>query len=348
MRTALVSLVLAATLRAAVPVAAQETHPCARTCLESLATLYVDAVVARDPRRLPLAGDVKFTENGQRLQLGDGLWNTATGPGRYALHVDDVERGQAVWMGTIREADAPAILVVRLAVRSRALTEIETLVIRDRAAAERLDAIGSPRRVLLEAVPDGDRLSRESLVQIANRYFSGIERNDGKGDYPLAPDCARLENGMITAGDAVLVTAPGVLSAPERKAAASPPAPPPASDAPRGPRLGCLEQFQTGMFHYVTRIRDRRFVALDPERGLAFAFAFFDNAAGDARNVTLADGRKVQSGSTVPWTWQIAEVFKIERGLIGPVESVLHGVPYGMGSGWSSYEQAMSSEPRFD
>ena len=62
--------------------------------------------------------------------------------------------------------------------------------------------------------------------------------------------------------------------------------------------------------------------------------------------MTLSDGRKVVSGSSVPWTWQIAEAFKIERGLIGPVESVLHAVPYGMGSGWSTWEDAMSSRPR--
>jgi hypothetical protein len=40
-------------------------------------------------------------------------------------------------------------------------------------------------------------------------------------------------------------------------------------------------------------------------------------------------------------------VLKIERGLIGPVESVLHHVPYGMGSGWSSWEDSLSSAPRY-
>jgi hypothetical protein len=84
---------------------------------------------------------------------------------------------------------------------------------------------------------------------------------------------------------------------------------------------------------------------VDPERGLAFAFAFFDNAAGDARFGTLADGRRVESGPKVPWTWQIAEVFKIEGGKIGPVESVIQAVPYGMGSGWSDWRAAMSSSP---
>lgn len=333
---------------AAQSAAAQNGRACDRACLETLAALYVDAVVARDPARLPLSPAVKFTENGQRLTIGDGLWNTATARGGYTLNVDDVEAGQAVVMGTIKEADVPTIFVLRLKVVDRAITEAETLVIRDRDAAERLDAIGAPRRVLLQPVPAGERHSRDELATIGNEYFSGIERNDGKGDYPLAADCARLENGIVTAGDAARVTAPEVLSVPRARPGA---AAAPAQTAPGGaptPRMGCLEQFRTGMFHYVTRIRDRRFVALDRERGLAFAFAFFDNAAGDARNVTLADGRRVVSGSIAPWTWQIAEVFKIENGQIGPVESVLHGVPYGMDSGWSSWEQAMSSEPRWE
>jgi hypothetical protein len=300
-------------LATALPVAAQSLR-CDRACLESLADGYVAAVAAHSPARLPLAAAVKFTENGQRLAVGDGLWSTATAAAGYALHIVDVERGQSVRMGTIREADVPTILVLRLAVVEREITEIETLVIRNREAAENLDKIGAPRQAWLEAMPDARRHSRADLVRIANMYFSGIERNDGKGDYPLAPDCARLENGTWTAGPQA--------------------------------RMGCLEQFRTGMFHYVTRIRDRRFVAVDTERGLAFAFAFFDNAAGDARYVTLADGRHVESGPVVPWTWQIAEVFKIVDDKIGPVESVLHPVPYGMGSGWSTWEQSLSSEPR--
>ena len=100
------------------------------------------------------------------------------------------------------------------------------------------------------------------------------------------------------------------------------------------------------MFFYVTRIRDRRFVVIDRERGLAFAFAFFDNGAGEARSGTLRDGTKVVSGPAIPWTWQIAEVFRIEQGVIVAVESVLHPVPYGRGSGWSTWEEAMSSRPR--
>jgi len=309
-----------------------QAQECDRGCLESTLEGYVDALVARDPSKLAVDRSVVFTENGQRLELGDGLWHTVTGRGGYALRLADVERGQAVLMGTIREADVPTILVVRLKVARRRIEEVETLVIRNEAAAKSLDTIGTPRAVWTQAVPGAARHSRADLVRIANLYFSGIERNDGKGRYPIADTCARLENGAVTAGD------PAVVVGPELAAAM-------AASGPARQRSGCRQQFESGVFHYVTRIRDRRFVLVDPERGLAFAFAFFDNASGDARYGTLADGRKVESGPSVPWTWQIAEVFKIENGLIGPVESVLHPVPYGMGSGWSTWPQAMSSEP---
>ena len=328
-----VGVALSALLMAAS--ASAQKPSCDRGCLESMLDAYVDAVAARSPARLPVAAGVVFTENGQRLEIGDGLWHTATARGRYALRLADVETGQAVFMGTVREADTPAILVVRLAVRERQLREIETLVIRNETAAKSLDSIGTPRAAWTQPVPAAERHTRADLVRIANMYFSGIERNDGKGRYPIADACARLENGSVTAGDPAIV-----LGAEAAAAAAA------ASGAPARPRSGCRQQFETGVFHYVTRIRDRRFVLVDPERGLAFAFAFFDNAAGDARFGTLADGRKVVSGPSVPWTWQIAEVFKIEKGLIGPVESVLHPVPYGMGSGWSTWQEAMSSEPR--
>jgi hypothetical protein len=311
---------------------ASAQEPCDRGCLESMLDRYVVALVARNPSHLPATPSAVFTENGQRLELGDGLWHTVTGRGGYALRLADVERGQAVWMGTIREAGVPTILVARLKVAGGRIEEVETLVVRNEAAARSLDAIGMPRPTWSEAVPAAERHTRADLVRIANAYFSGIEKNDGRGVYPIADSCARLENGAVTAGDPGLVL--GAAAAAARSA------------EPARPRTGCRQQFESGVFFYVTRIRDRRFVLVDPERGLAFAFAFFDNGSGDARNGVLADGRRVVSGPAIPWTWQIAEVFKIERGLIGPVESVLHQVPYGMGSGWSSWEEAMSSRPR--
>ena len=179
------------------------------------------------------------------------------------------------------------------------------------------------------------RFDRACLEGLLDRYVDALVARDpsrlpAAGTVAFTENGQRLENGSVTAVDPAAV--PGYVA--------------PASAAPAR-RSSCLQQFQAGVFSYVTRIRDRRFVAVDPERGLAFAFAFFDNGSGDARTGTLTDGRKVVSGPSVPWTWQIAEVFKIERGKIAPVESVLHQVPYGMGSGWSTWEEAMSSRARW-
>src|SRR5687767_2865416 len=40
---------------------------CDKVCLQGFVEQYLDAWVARDPKRLPLAANVKYTENGQRL-----------------------------------------------------------------------------------------------------------------------------------------------------------------------------------------------------------------------------------------------------------------------------------------
>jgi len=220
--------------------AAQSPPRCDRACLESWLERYVDAFVAHAPARVPFSKGVKFTENGQRLEPGDGTWRTVTAKGGYALKIADVERGQAVLMGTIREAGAPTIFVLRLGITGQQIGEIETLVIRNQMAAENLDQVAHPRAAWSEAVPPASRTSRSELVRIANMYFSGIERNDGKGVYPISKTCARLENGSVTAGDPARVLGESAAVA-----------------GGRG-RTGCLEQFQSGVFYYVTRIRDRR------------------------------------------------------------------------------------------
>ena len=100
--------------------------------------------------------------------------------------------------------------------------------------------------------------------------------------------------------------------------------------------LGCKAGFQTGFFRIVTRIRDRRFPIVDEQTGVAFSFAFFDHS-GAVRQYQLADGTTVQGGITAPFTWEIAEAFRIEHGKIRVVEAVLNNVPYGSKGGWDGH-----------
>lgn len=313
---------------------------CDRACLDGIVDKYLDAMVAHDPKLAPLAKNVKFTENGQKLELGDGLWNTMAGKGTYRLFVTDPEAGQVTFIGTIREdardpaMPAPAVMALRLKVVKGQITEAETLVCRNEGgtrAANNLEKLGAPRPAFLKETPEAERMSRADLVKTANMYFSGMEKNDGRGNYPFADDCNRIEMGSQTTNVPV---------------AAGKTRPDPATATNYSSTWSCMEQFKSGLLHFVYRIRDRRYVAVDRERGLVFAFAFFDHPGGKTRNFETPSGRKVTAGPTNPWTWEIAEMFKVQDGKLHEIEAIMDRSPYGMASGWSTWDEGMSSQAR--
>lgn len=48
---------------------------------------YLTSLVAHNPSDLPLARNMKYTENGQRLKLVDGMWEPVSGLGTYKLYL---------------------------------------------------------------------------------------------------------------------------------------------------------------------------------------------------------------------------------------------------------------------
>ena len=315
---ALGALALAGSAAAAPPAA------CDRACLQGMVDKYLTAVVAHDAHRLPLAKDVRYTENGQALALNDGFWGTANAAGTYKHYFLDTRAQQAGFYGVMKENGQNVILALRLKLKGRQISEIETVLGRSGLGtagpngAGNLEAMGKPDDVWLADNPD--HAKREDIVRVANMYFSALQNDDGKGDYSFfADDCYRLENGMQTT------------------AGPHPPPPPPPGAAPRtGPSpfsLSCKGGFQTGSLQVVTRIRDRRFPVVDEQKGVAFSFGFFDHNA-QVHDFTLADGTKMHGGLQAPFTWEIAEAFRIEKGKIKVVEAVLNNAPYGMKGGW--------------
>ncbi len=67
--------------------AQQGTRPaCDRACLEKFVDSYLDAMDANRVDPQLFAREVKFTENGAQLPLGDeGLWQRMSGKGTYVL-----------------------------------------------------------------------------------------------------------------------------------------------------------------------------------------------------------------------------------------------------------------------
>ena len=313
---------------------------CDRACLQDMVDQTLAAMVAHDARRLPLAADVRYTENGQQLALNDGFWGTASGPGAYKHYFLDPRTQQAAFFGVLKENGTNnVILGMRIKLEGRKISEIEAVFSRTGLGsagpngAATLEAMGRPDPVWLDDNPE--HASREDIVRTSNKYFTALENDDGKGDYSFfADDCWRFENGMQTTS--------GPHPAPPRPPPAAPPAPA-GGAAPAAPRpgpspmsLSCKGGFQTGTLQVVTRIRDRRFPVVDEEKGVAFTFAFFDHNA-QVHDFTLADGSHMHGGLQAPFTWEIAEAFRIEHGKIKVVEAVINNVPYGMKAGWDGH-----------
>jgi hypothetical protein len=291
---------------------------CQRECLENWVNTYLVAMRDQNVDPKLFSRNVKFTENGVQLPLGgEGLWYGMSGLGTYKFYVPDIETQQVAFIGTVREngkgADDGDVVAIalRLKIREGQITEVEQLAIRPTSTnsstnrfpptGQGVEAMGEPAPVFREAIPPAARPSREELVKTANYYFAGLQRNDGKGYYPFTDDCIRFENGVdVLAG-----------------------APDPATG--KRTRMTCKGQFEERLKGIVSRIRDRRFVAVDRERGIVFAFGFFDH-------------------HRINWTWQLAELFKIENGKIRRIEAIFHRAPFGINSGWSTYEQGMSEE----
>jgi hypothetical protein len=290
---------------------------CDRTCLTGLVDKYLAALLAHDPGQLPLARVVRFTENGQELRLGDGLWGTATAPGKYRLYVADPEDGQVGLYGTVIEGDNPVLMALRLKVEYGLISEVETIVVRSGGtpsfppAGKTMEEKGTPRPQFLRTLPTAERLSREDLVKVANAYFTGLGGNTGHNTAPFAPTCLRWENGVQT------------NSNPNMKR--------PNDGGFNVLALGCEDQQKSGFFSFVTAIRDRRFPVVDRERGLVLSFGFFDHN-GRLKELHLTNGQSVPSPVQAPHTLEISELFQIDHGKIDQVEAVLQSVPYGMRS----------------
>lgn len=304
------------------PIAVSE---CQRACLESFVNRYLQAMADGVVDPALFAANARFTENGIEMPLGnEGLWATTVSPGTYKLYVPDVETQNVAFLGTVMEqasssatgpARAPEAVGISLRLRivDGRITEVEQIAARPErplgpgasaptgpfaATGAAVEKMSQPNARYMEAIPATERMSRADLVAVGNAYFEAVERNTGKDYYPFTDDCERYENGLMIVG-------PGASLA----------------------GAGCKKQLETTLIGAVTSIRDRRIVAVDRERGVVFAFAFFDHRP-------------------INWTWQLGELFKVEKGEISRIEAIFIRGPYGVCSGWSTYEQCRSEEPQ--
>jgi hypothetical protein len=288
-----------------------------RGALLHLLDRYAEALAAHDPARLPLSARAKFTENGQHLPLGEGLWATAGG----ALHprcaeFADPAAGQVGFFGVVEEHGTPCIVAARIKVSRGAITQLETLVVRNRGFL--FNPAGMRNRSSIQSdAPPLARRSRKDFISCANRYFDGIEQDNGR-IIPVHPQCTRIENGV-----------PTVLSSNRDFTSST------ASQGFNLFTLGVADQIDTGFFEYIPRIRDRRFPIVDQSSGCVLAIVMFDQP-GQLTSVSVKGHGRVDLPPLfqIPTSVLIAELFRVEDGQIRGIEAVLDFMPYGMRTGW--------------
>lgn len=267
---------------------------CDRACLKGFVDGYFDALSRNDASKLPVTANVRFTENGERLKLGEGFWKTA-GKSGYRLELYDPEQGTAGVQAVVQEAAGPALYVARLKVENGRISEVETIVARKGSygalwAPENLKEV-SPGFSL--SIRKAEQNSRLELLAAADAYWRAFETN-GTPDYhpaPLLPSTRRFENGVQTTLN---------------------------TTRPNGP-LSASEQFDRGMFKG-GRITDRRYPVVDLERGVVMSIVRF--GPREATATRAAD---------LPL---VMEAFAVEAGRIHEVQVVLISRPVGSPTGW--------------
>jgi hypothetical protein len=272
---------------------------------------YLGALGRRDPNAVRWAERPLISENNVMLEAGDGLWGTIESLGNYRLRFADPSTGHAGFFGTVHEPYEESAYTVRLKVNaSGAVAEAETIVVRQSDSGIKFE---NPRywdKPILNA-DARHPVPRAEMIRIANGYFDTLQLNDGTLHTRFHRDCNRVENGVQTTHNPEFAKIVPVAA------------------------LGCEDQFRTGNYRYDDRLRARRFPLVDERRGLVLAFGFIDHT-GRLAVYQLTDGRTVKSPVRRPHSFYLAELFKIDDGMIWQIEANFITVPYHMPSPWDS------------
>ena len=120
------------------------------------------ALAARDPAKLPLTKDARFTENGQTLKLGDGLWRTIGGLGSLRLDFADIPDGQAGAIVTVQENGQLALMALRLKVQGGKLMS---------AIAPVVNGLGTPSAI----VPAAQELAKRHVAYgVTRAHYASV------------------------------------------------------------------------------------------------------------------------------------------------------------------------------
>jgi hypothetical protein len=308
----------------ALPAAAAAAPACDRSCLSGYLTKYLEALVAHDPARLPLARGARFTENGVPIPLGEALWVTISALGPYRVDYLDPQSGQAATHVDFREGERGGLLALRLRIVAGRITEIETVLNRGAPMAMHMPPAES---AWTEAEPAANRLTRAQIARETENYLRAVSTSDGRVVKFNRDSCLRLENGNVMAYGPN--DRPPVPLAPVTDIASWQYA------VRQTLGMDCAEQLSTGLYSFITSYDNARFPVIDEERQVVFGFWNF-RRRGDVQGATFR-GRYYPFLDTMRFPNEnlLGQAFKFRDGRILRVQGVfLNANVYRAGTGW--------------
>jgi len=304
----------AAALLASPSAAQDKAGSCDRQCLIDLSDKYVAALVAHDPKAVPLAGNLVTAENLKPIKPGEGLWQAlAAGPDKFVVHVPDPVSEQVGILAVAQGKDAkPVMFGIRLKVVNGRITEAEHLI-GNTPAPSAMANLQAPRAALARPVPYEYADSRGRLIWLGNSYYDALDDNNSQ-ESAFADDCERHENGFQTARNPMTRPGTGNVNDP--------------SFAYLG-GLGCAAQMDTNMWEYISSINNRRVEIADPVTGLVWGMSHFqhDFTKKDFKLIGVP-GTEVRHMEYKPFDMPAIHIFKVWGGKIHEIEAVGWTAPY--------------------
>jgi hypothetical protein len=191
----------------AAPALAAAVQTCDRECLRSRVTEVLFALAGHDVGKLPVAANLRVTEDGLEKPLAQvGLVRSLTKLRGWRQDVIDERTGQVVSSVMIEESGAPVLLVVRLKLDGQQkLSELELVATRSRADGLlfNIDGLsGAPPLAMSLAPPPSQLMPRDEAIKIAMFYPRGLSeaKTFSAVGTPFAAEAYRHENGNLMAG----------------------------------------------------------------------------------------------------------------------------------------------------
>ena len=272
---------------------------CDRACLTRFVDAWFKGLTTHSATGIPVARDVRITQNGQTTTLAGTFWaNAESVP--YRWDIANVRLGDTGTEAVVRNADGTmTMLSVRLKVKNNTITEVETI----KANKGEADGLWGPDVLVQKGVSPALQLSireaeRDSyyrLIGAAEGYWRAFQTNGTPAYHPadLLPDTQRFENGLQTTG---------VVR--------------------NGAYASASGGFDEGRF-LGRNLWDRRYPVVDEERGIVLSIVRFGLKAGaKSQSVATSNDRLV------------GEFFAVQKGYLSEIHAVLFNLPDEKPTGW--------------